>query len=45
MTYFGKNNNENQKNKDERVLQLNSKIQSEAYLIVLFLATVSVFIK
>ncbi|ARC86219.1 putative membrane protein [Clostridium argentinense CDC 2741] len=31
--------------KDERVLQLNNKIQSEAYLIVLFLAVVSVFIK
>lgn len=31
--------------KDERVLQLNNKIQSEAYLIVLFLAIVSVFIK
>lgn len=31
--------------KDERVLQLNNKIQSEAYLIVLFLLAVSVFIK
>lgn len=31
--------------KDERVLQLNNKIQSEAYLIVLFLTVVSVFIK
>jgi len=31
--------------KDERVLQLNNKIQSEAYLIVIFLAAVSVFIK
>jgi len=31
--------------KDERVLQLNNKIQSEAYLIVLFLAATSVFIK
>ena len=31
--------------KDERVLQLNNKIQSEAYLIVLFLAVASVFIK
>lgn len=31
--------------KDERVLQLNNKIQSEAYLIVLFLAAASVFIK
>ncbi|WP_341479696.1 DUF6773 family protein [Clostridium algidicarnis] len=31
--------------KDERVLQLNNKIQSEAYIIVLFLTIVSVFIK
>lgn len=31
--------------KDERVLQLNNKIQSEAYLIVLFLLTASIFIK
>lgn len=31
--------------KDERVLQLNNKIQSEAYFVVLFLATISVFIK
>lgn len=31
--------------KDERVIQLNNKIQSEAYLIVLFFAIVSVFIK
>ncbi|MGV8907062.1 MAG: DUF6773 family protein [Acetobacterium sp.] len=31
--------------KDERVLQLNAKIQSEAYLIVLFLAAISIFIK
>ncbi len=31
--------------KDERVLQLNNKIQSEAYLIVLFLAAASIFIK
>lgn len=27
--------------KDERVLQLNNKIQSEAYLIILFLLTAS----
>ena len=31
--------------KDERVLQLNNKIQSEAYLIVLFLAAASIFLK
>ena len=31
--------------KDERVLQLNNKIQSEAYLVVLFFAVASVFIK
>lgn len=31
--------------KDERVLQLNSKIYSETYLIVLFLLAVSIFIK
>lgn len=31
--------------KDERVLQLNNKIQSEAYFVVLFLAVASVFIK
>jgi len=35
----------NKKIKDERVLQLNNKIQSEAYFIVIFLAAVSVFIK
>ncbi len=31
--------------KDERVIQLNNKIQSEAYLLVLFLATASVIVK
>lgn len=31
--------------KDERVLQLNNRIQSEAYFVVLFLAAASVFIK
>lgn len=31
--------------KDERVLQLNNKIQSEAYLIVLFLMIMAIFIK
>jgi uncharacterized membrane protein len=31
--------------KDERVLQLNNKIQSEAYFVVLFLLAASVFIK
>lgn len=31
--------------KDERVSQLNNKIQSEAYLIVIFLAITSIFIK
>lgn len=31
--------------KDERVLQLNNKIQSEAYFVVLWLAAASVFIK
>lgn len=31
--------------KDERVLQLNNKIQSEAYLIVIFLLLISIFIK
>ncbi|MDD3889782.1 MAG: hypothetical protein PHR65_07660 [Syntrophomonadaceae bacterium] len=31
--------------KDERVLQLNNKIQSEAYFVVLFLLASSVFIK
>lgn len=31
--------------KDERVLQLNNKIQSEAYFVVLFLSLASVFIK
>lgn len=31
--------------KDERVLQLNYKIQSEAYLLVLFLATASIIVK
>ena len=31
--------------KDERVLQLNNKIQSEAYLIVLFLAVISILVK
>lgn len=31
--------------KDERVLQLNNKIQSEAYFVVLFLSVASVFIK
>lgn len=31
--------------KDERVLQLNNKIQSEAYSVVLFLLATSVFIK
>lgn len=31
--------------KDERVVQLNNKIQSEAYVIVLFLMMVSVFVK
>lgn len=31
--------------KDERVLQVNNKIQSEAYFIVLVLAAISVFIK
>lgn len=35
----------NKKIKDERVLQLNNKIQSEAYLLVLFLAAASIFIK
>ncbi|HBC30510.1 MAG TPA: hypothetical protein DIW17_11665 [Clostridiales bacterium] len=35
----------NKKLKDERILQLNNKIQSEAYLLVLFLAIISVFIK
>jgi hypothetical protein len=35
----------NKKIKDERVLQLNNKIQSEAYLVVLFLLAVSIFIK
>ncbi len=31
--------------KDERVLQLNNKIQSEAYFVVLFLLAASVFVK
>ncbi len=31
--------------KDERILQLNNKIQSEAYFVVLFLLFVSIFIK
>ena len=31
--------------KDERILQLNNKIKSEAYFVVLFLLFVSVFIK
>lgn len=31
--------------KDERVIQLNNKIQSETYFIVLFLLVVSIFIK
>lgn len=31
--------------KDERVLQLNNKIQSEAYLIVLFIASISILVK
>jgi hypothetical protein len=35
----------NKKIKDERVLQLNNKILSEAYCIVLFLTIVSLFIK
>ena len=35
----------NRKIKDERVIQLNNKIQSEAYILVLFLAAASIFIK
>lgn len=35
----------NKKIKDERVIQLNNKIQSEAYILVLFLAAASIFIK
>ena len=35
----------NTKFKDERVIQLNNKIQSEAYIMVLLLMTVSIFIK
>lgn len=35
----------NRKIKDERVVQLNNKIQSEAYILVLFLAAASIFIK
>lgn len=31
--------------KDERVLQLNNKIQIEAYLLVIFLAVASIFLK
>lgn len=31
--------------KDERVIQLNNKIQSEAYIIVIFIALISMFIK
>lgn len=31
--------------KDERVIQINNKIQSEAYLIVLFLMAISIFVK
>ena len=35
----------NKKIKDERIMQLNNKIQSEAYLVVIFLAAISCFIK
>lgn len=35
----------NNKIKDERVIQLNNTIQSEAYLLVLFLAAISIFTK
>ncbi len=34
-----------EKIKDERVVQLNNKIQSEAYYIVLFLTAASIFVK
>ncbi len=35
----------NKKIKDERIMQLNDKIQSEAYLLVISLAFISIFIK
>lgn len=35
----------NKKIKDERVIQLYNKFQSEAYLIVLFIAAISIFVK
>ncbi|WP_159881666.1 DUF6773 family protein [Paenibacillus puerhi] len=35
----------NKKIKDERIMQLKNKIQSEAYMVVIFLAGISCFIK
>lgn len=46
MIYFGRNENVKiRKIKDERIIQLNNKIQKEAFYLVLLLLGLSIFIK